>query len=166
MDFLGIGIGLPQIILILLVAMLVFGPERLPEIARQLARWLNQLRDYANDVQGQFGGELDEIRNEVFNIQRDLTSVQTNIRSGLGELDQSMRAVTNEVHESVAAPIRALPTAMNGTTGAPEVPSAPTALPDYAPPTPRTVRPALRALPDPEPEPSFDGRLPDYRPPA
>ena len=162
MDILGIGIGLPQLLLISVVAVLVFGPERLPEIARQIAKWINTLRSYANDVQGQFGGELDDIRNEVFSIQRDLSSVHTNLRQGLGDLDQSIRSVSTEVHESVVAPVRALPAALNGTTGAPEVSAV--SLPDYAPPTPRTFRPSLHAVPDPEPELSLDGRVPDYRP--
>jgi sec-independent protein translocase protein TatB len=166
MDILGIGIGLPQLVLILLVAMLVFGPERLPEIARQIAKWVNVLRSYANDVQGQFGGELDDIRSEVFSIQRDLSSVQTNLRQGIGDLDQSIRSVTNEVQTGVAAPLRSMPATLNGTTGMaePDVDSA--VLPDYAPPTPRVARPVLHALPDPEPELALDGRVPDYRPPS
>jgi sec-independent protein translocase protein TatB len=166
MDFLGIGIGLPQLLLIGVVAMLVFGPERLPEMARQAAHWINVLRSYANDVQGQFGGELDDIRSEVFSIQRDLSSVQTNLRQGIGELDQSIRAVSSEVQSSVAAPVRSLPVAMNGTTGMAEVSSETVALPDYAPPTPRGARPVLYSVPDPEPDPMLDGRVPDYRPPS
>lgn len=166
MDILGIGIGLPQLVLILLVAMLVFGPERLPEIARQIAKWINVLRSYANDVQGQFGGELDDIRSEVFNIQRDLSSVHTNLRQGIGDLDQSIRSVTNEVHAGVVAPLHAQTGALNGTTGAAEVEADAGTVPDYAPPTPRSARPVLRALPDPEPELALDGRVPDYRPPS
>lgn len=171
MDFLGIGIGLPQILLILIVALLVFGPERLPEIARQIARGINQLRSYASDMQGQFGAELEEIRSEVLSIQRDLSSVQANLRQGLGEIDESLRSVTSEVHESVATPLRALPPSPSSTSSTPGAAPdetqrpASAALPDYAPPTPPSARPYLRPVPPPEPEaPSFDGRLPDYRP--
>ena len=42
MDFLGIG--LPEIILILIIAAVVIGPKRLPEVAVQLARVIRQLR--------------------------------------------------------------------------------------------------------------------------
>jgi len=168
MDFLGIGIGLPQILLILIVALLVFGPERLPEIARQIARGINQLRAYASDMQGQFGAELEEIRSEVLSIQRDLSSVQANLRQGLGEIDESLRSVTSEVHESVTTPLRALPPASTPNAepaGTQPATTAAGALPDYAPPTPPSARPYLRPVPPPEPEvPSFDGRLPDYRP--
>ncbi len=42
MDFLGIG--LPELILALLVAVIVAGPRRLPETALRLARTILQLR--------------------------------------------------------------------------------------------------------------------------
>lgn len=38
------GIGLPELILIAIVALLVFGPERLPGLARQLGRQVTELR--------------------------------------------------------------------------------------------------------------------------
>lgn len=168
MDILGIGIGLPQILLILLVAMLVFGPDRLPEIARQIARGIKQLQNYASDVQGQFGDEIGGLRDEVLSIHRDLTSVQSNLRQGIGDLDTSLRTVSEEVHGTITTPIRSLPAALNGTTGTAS--AQPAALPEYAPPTPRPVqpiRPILRSVPAAEPElPDPDNRVPDYRPPA
>jgi len=48
MDFLGIG--LPELIVVLIIAVVVVGPKRLPEVAVQLARVIRQLRGYATDV--------------------------------------------------------------------------------------------------------------------
>jgi Sec-independent protein translocase protein TatA len=38
------GIGLPEIILIMVLTLIVVGPQRLPELAVQLARLIRQLR--------------------------------------------------------------------------------------------------------------------------
>lgn len=39
------GLGLGEILVILVVVLLVFGPDRLPEMTKQLASWLRDLRE-------------------------------------------------------------------------------------------------------------------------
>jgi sec-independent protein translocase protein TatB len=52
------GIGLPELAVIAFVAVIVFGPERLPEFARQAGRLVRQLRNLANTAQTQLREEL------------------------------------------------------------------------------------------------------------
>ena len=52
------GIGLPELAVIMLVAIFVFGPERLPEFARQAGRMVRQVRNLANSAQNQLREEL------------------------------------------------------------------------------------------------------------
>lgn len=51
-------VGLPEIAVILLIAVVVFGPERLPEFARQAARMLHTLKGFANNAQRELRDEL------------------------------------------------------------------------------------------------------------
>lgn len=44
------GIGAQELILILVVALLVFGPKRLPELARSLGRGLAEFRRASSDL--------------------------------------------------------------------------------------------------------------------
>jgi Tat protein translocase TatB subunit len=44
------GIGLPEIIVILIVALLVVGPSKLPELAKSLGKALNEFRRMADEV--------------------------------------------------------------------------------------------------------------------
>jgi sec-independent protein translocase protein TatB len=44
------GIGLPELIIIMVVALLVVGPSKLPELARTLGRAFNDFRRMADDV--------------------------------------------------------------------------------------------------------------------
>jgi len=42
------NIGAPEMILILIVALIVFGPNRLPEIARQMGKFIRQFQSETN----------------------------------------------------------------------------------------------------------------------
>jgi sec-independent protein translocase protein TatB len=53
------NIGLGEIVAIVLVTLLLFGPERLPEMARQAGRWLGRLRLTTQDALDQLKDEAD-----------------------------------------------------------------------------------------------------------
>ena len=52
------GIGLPELMIIMIVAVVVFGPERLPDLARQAGRFVRQVRNLAQNAQTQLREEL------------------------------------------------------------------------------------------------------------
>jgi Tat protein translocase TatB subunit len=53
-------IGPLEIMLVAVVALLVFGPEKLPEMARTVGRTANQLRRMAADLKEEFNVELED----------------------------------------------------------------------------------------------------------
>lgn len=52
------GLSATEIVVILVVALLVFGPTRLPGIARRLGRTLGEFRRAAQDLKDGFAGDL------------------------------------------------------------------------------------------------------------
>jgi Tat protein translocase TatB subunit len=52
------GIGLPELVIILVVALLVLGPSKLPDAARSLGRALGEFRRMADDVKETFESEM------------------------------------------------------------------------------------------------------------
>ena len=56
------GIGLPELMVILVVALLVFGPTKLPELARSLGRGLAEFRRASSDLRQSFADATEEPR--------------------------------------------------------------------------------------------------------
>ncbi len=52
------GVGPAEVMVLALVAVLVFGPDKLPEFARQAGRLVRQLRDLAKGAQDSLREEL------------------------------------------------------------------------------------------------------------
>ncbi|MCW2785943.1 MAG: translocase [Marmoricola sp.] len=52
------GVGLPEMAVILVVGIIVFGPDKLPDYARQAGRMLRQLRAFAKETQAELANEL------------------------------------------------------------------------------------------------------------
>lgn len=48
------GLSVSEIVIVLVLALVVLGPQKLPEMARQLARFLGELRRVSDDMRRQF----------------------------------------------------------------------------------------------------------------
>ena len=83
------GVGLPELTVIAFVAVLVFGPDKLPELARQAGRMARQLRGFANSARDELRSELGP---EYADLQlRDLdprTIVRKHIMEAMNEPDE------------------------------------------------------------------------------
>lgn len=66
------SIGVPELILIFVVALLLFGPKKLPEIGRTIGKAMGEFRRATNDLQRSLeeevaAAELHEVRREIRN---------------------------------------------------------------------------------------------------
>jgi sec-independent protein translocase protein TatA len=59
------GIGFPELIVILILALVVLGPQRLPELARTLGRGFAMLKRAADDAQAQVQDELRSVEDST-----------------------------------------------------------------------------------------------------
>jgi len=54
------GIGMPELLIVLAVALLVLGPKKLPEIARSLGRGMAEFRRASTELRNTLSAPLDE----------------------------------------------------------------------------------------------------------
>jgi sec-independent protein translocase protein TatB len=96
------GVGLPEMVTIALIAVLVFGPDKLPDLARQAGKMARQLRSFAHAARDELRTELGP---EYADLQlRDLDPrviVRKHIMEAMNEDDES------EVTRRSQRPLRA-----------------------------------------------------------
>ena len=70
------GVGLPEVTVILILALLIFGPKKLPELGKQLGKTLKSLKKASNEFQN----EIDQVINEQDKEEepKSIESNQTN----------------------------------------------------------------------------------------
>ncbi len=73
MEFLGVG--LPELLVILVLAVLVVGPQRLPEFAAQLARFMRAFRRYSSRITAEFNETLQELETEYDDMKGEWKDV-------------------------------------------------------------------------------------------
>ncbi|MDJ0631663.1 MAG: TatA/E family twin arginine-targeting protein translocase [Xenococcaceae cyanobacterium MO_188.B29] len=59
------GIGLPEMALIMIVALLVFGPKKLPEIGRSLGKAIRGFQDASKEFENEFKKEAQQIEESI-----------------------------------------------------------------------------------------------------
>jgi Tat protein translocase TatB subunit len=52
------GIGMPELVVILVVALVVLGPKRLPEVARSIGKAVGEFRRQSTEVMEEFQAQM------------------------------------------------------------------------------------------------------------
>jgi Tat protein translocase TatB subunit len=102
-----LNIGPQELLVILIIALVVVGPHRLPELSRQLGRGIREFRKIQDDVKGMVN--LDEVKNMV-NLDPDDDLGPTATPSATTTRRAAPEATAPAVHRS-ARPAPGVPTA-------------------------------------------------------
>jgi sec-independent protein translocase protein TatB len=78
------GMGMPEIILILAIALIVLGPKKLPEIAKALGRGISEFKKATQDFK------------ESLDVDNDLKEARDTLQEIKGDIDQTVRASTTK----------------------------------------------------------------------
>jgi sec-independent protein translocase protein TatB len=150
-------IGVTEIFLIGVVALIVIGPERLPRVAKTVGLLFGRMQRYVSEVKADISREieLDELRKLQSTMQDAARSIEQSVSSQVSFIDSEVKQAGSEVQkqvESAIAPISGIQMMPAATpAGASELPAAETA-------APKAVEPEE---PEPQLELGLDKPAPD-----
>lgn len=88
------GVGPAEAGLVFVIALIVVGPQRFPEIMRQAGRWYRVARAYSNEVMQDVRSAVDDIEREVKAETDDLKSVRE-----FADLGADLKAAQQDAEE-------------------------------------------------------------------
>ncbi|MGD0782397.1 MAG: TatA/E family twin arginine-targeting protein translocase [Candidatus Aminicenantales bacterium] len=73
------NIGLPEMILIMTVALIVFGPKKLPEIGRTIGKAIREFKKSTEEIKDRFEEQIK--MDELKDIRNDLKDIKSNAKA-------------------------------------------------------------------------------------
>ncbi len=89
------SIGFPEIVMIMLVILMLFGPKKLPEIAKLLGSTIREFKKTVNDAKASIQEEL-----EKTDISEDLV----NLKDDLKEISNIKNTITKNIIDGIDIP--------------------------------------------------------------
>ncbi|SFL73184.1 Sec-independent protein translocase protein TatB [Nitrosomonas communis] len=98
-----LDVSFTEMLVILIVALIVIGPERLPRVARTIGHLLGRARRYVDNVKNdiRYEIELEELRRLKNSVQETTHSIEQTVRK---EFDQIESAVDINAAEKIKKP--------------------------------------------------------------
>ena len=87
------GLGAMEILVILVIAFLLFGPKELPEIGKQVGKAVKGFKDTTEDLRQSVEPEINMITQEFKAVEQDL---ETSIK----EAEEQIKGATEQATES------------------------------------------------------------------
>ncbi len=81
------GIGTPELIIILVIALVVIGPKHLPEMARALGKGLGEFKKATNELKQTINAD-DDLREISKSLSEAKDEVYGSIKKGMTDLDE------------------------------------------------------------------------------
>ena len=104
MEFLGVGYQ--EFLLILVLLLVVVGPERMPQMAYQIGRAVREMQKYARAVRDEFSDEMGFIQEQYDTMKGEVDEARKSLREETQQFDQEMRSVGKSVEEAVPEEIK------------------------------------------------------------
>jgi sec-independent protein translocase protein TatB len=94
------GIGVLEILVVLLLTIIVVGPDRMPKVAADLARWIRQGRAYARYLMGDFNAVIGELQKEANVSEEDWKEISSVVSRNTGELGKELERAAKDAEEA------------------------------------------------------------------
>jgi sec-independent protein translocase protein TatB len=93
--------SLPELMVVLVVALVVIGPERLPKVARTLGHLYGRAQRYINGVKADISRDMaiEEFRQLQQKVQAEATALEQSVQQTNQTINQEVQALNQSVEQ-------------------------------------------------------------------
>ena len=104
-------VNFSEILVILVVALVVIGPERLPAVARSMGQWVGRIQRFVSTVKQDVNKsmELEELRELERKVKAEAVAVENSVQQAGNEIDHEVRQMKQEIEQPAPDPDRSSP---------------------------------------------------------
>jgi sec-independent protein translocase protein TatB len=161
--------GFTELLLIMVIALLVVGPERLPGLARKVGLWIGKARSYFNSVRSDIEREIraDELKSMLNQQQEEIQRLKSMVEDTGNELEADLKKDLDEAEQRTGTDDAAAGSA-DVHKPHPELDSSPDeqAVPEPEAPAPAAVETDRKSTKTESPEPAPATPEPPASPPT
>lgn len=77
--FLFLNLSGSEILVIVLVAFIVFGPSKFPEISRKVGKFMRDAKSATRDITKEFESESNKVKSEINDVKREISSLADDV---------------------------------------------------------------------------------------
>jgi sec-independent protein translocase protein TatB len=93
------GVGVLEMLLILVLTVIVVGPDKMPQLAADLGRWIRQTRAYARHLLGDFNEVVRELEQEANVSREDWQEIASVVRRNTSVVGQELTRFGRDIQE-------------------------------------------------------------------
>lgn len=93
------SIGPAELILIFVIALLVFGPKKLPEIGRSVGKALREFKKTSDEIKGRIEEEIEA--SELKDVRKEITSGVDDLRTSVTQVAKDLTRVPEDIREEI-----------------------------------------------------------------
>jgi len=93
---------LSEILTIALVILIVFGPQRLPEMAQKAGQWVRKGRTMITDLRQEFEGEWGEVTQPLKEVTMEVKGIKDDMGTSLASLTDDVTQAKKDLEEKLA----------------------------------------------------------------
>jgi len=99
--------SLPELMVVMVAALIVIGPERLPKVARTLGHLYGRARRYVNGVKADISRDMaiEEYRQLQQKIQAEASALESSVREAGRSVDSQVNQLNRAVADSLSKPL-------------------------------------------------------------
>lgn len=90
-------IGTPELVVILIVALLVLGPDKLPYYARKVGKAMSQLKGYTNELAKEINDNvvepIEEVKKPLKKVTDPLSDISSTITNPVKDVENSIKNI-------------------------------------------------------------------------